>query len=216
MSRSETAADAPLGDGETGGVTMKHRSNRELFAYWNERRGARLAPERTDIDPAAIRHVLGDTFVLAANGFGGYPFRLAGTRLCALFGRELKGECFVALWDRDDQPIVRELVGTIVEEQTAVVASVTGKTADGALQSVTLELLLLPLAHRSCADARVLGALAPMTAPYWLGAKTMRPLTLCMFRYIGAGLGSVTFPRLTAGGGRRRHGLTVYEGGRRD
>ena len=43
---------------------MKHPSNRELFDYWNERRGERLAPERADIEPAAIRHVLGDTFVL--------------------------------------------------------------------------------------------------------------------------------------------------------
>jgi hypothetical protein len=195
---------------------MKHRSNRELFAYWNERRGVRLAPERTDIDPAAIRHVLGDTFVLAANGFGGYPFRLAGTRLCALFGRELKGECFVALWDRDGQPVVRELVGAVVEEKTAVVASVTGKTGDDALQAANLELLLLPLAHRSCADARVLGALAPMTVPYWLGAKAMRPLTLGMFRHVGPALGAVTFPCLRAVGGRRRHRLTVYEGGRRD
>ena len=42
---------------------MKHPSNRELFDYWNERRGERLAPERADIEPAAIRHVLGDTFV---------------------------------------------------------------------------------------------------------------------------------------------------------
>ena len=45
---------------------MKHPSNRELFEYWNERRGTRLAPERADIDPAAIRKVLGDTFVLEA------------------------------------------------------------------------------------------------------------------------------------------------------
>ena len=42
---------------------MKHPSNRELFDYWNERRGERLAPERADIEPAAIRQVLGDTFV---------------------------------------------------------------------------------------------------------------------------------------------------------
>ena len=32
----------------------------------------------------------------------------------------------------------------------------------------------------------MLGALAPMAAPYWLGAKAIGPLTLGMFRHIGA------------------------------
>ena len=31
-----------------------------------------------------------------------------------------------------------------------------------------------------------MGALAPMAAPYWLGAKAVGPLTLGMFRHIGA------------------------------
>ena len=53
---------------------MKHPSNRELFNYWNERRGPRLAPERADIEPSAIRHVLGDTFVLEASGMENTSF----------------------------------------------------------------------------------------------------------------------------------------------
>jgi hypothetical protein len=38
---------------------------------------------------------------------------------------------------------------------------------------VTLE-LLIALACQSRADARMLGALAPMATPYWLGAKVDR------------------------------------------
>ena len=30
---------------------MKHPSNRELFAYWNEKRGPRPAPDRAEIEP---------------------------------------------------------------------------------------------------------------------------------------------------------------------
>jgi hypothetical protein len=195
---------------------MKHPANRELFAYWNAQRGARPAPERTEIDPTAIRHVLGDTFVLAWAGFGHYPFRLAGTRLCAMFGRELKGENLVALWDECGQAALRELIAVVIEEKAAVVASISGATKDDTFQTVKFELLLLPLAHRSRADARVLGALAPLTAPYWLGAKAMRPLTLGMYRHIDPDIDAVAFPRLTAGAGRQRRGLVVYEGGRRD
>ena len=44
---------------------MKHPSIRQLFDYWNERRGRRLAPEREDIEPHAIRGVLADSFILS-------------------------------------------------------------------------------------------------------------------------------------------------------
>ena len=108
---------------------MKHPSNRELHDYWNERRGSRLAPERADIEPSAIRQVLGDTFVLETDAMGHYPFRLAGTRLCALFGRELKSESFVKLWERSGQTAMRELLAVMMEEKTGVVASVTGSLA---------------------------------------------------------------------------------------
>ena len=135
---------------------MKHPANRELFEYWNERRGTRLAPDRADIDPAAIRKVLGDTFVLEANGIENHLFRLAGTRLCALFGRELKTESFIKLWQRSGQTAIRELVAVVTEEKVGIVASATGATSDDTLAPVQLELLLLPLAYQSRAEARVL------------------------------------------------------------
>lgn len=77
---------------------MKHAGSRELYAYWDEKRGKRAAPERAEIEPGAIRNVLSDAFILALDGGAGHPFRLAGTRVCALFGRELKSEPFIGLW----------------------------------------------------------------------------------------------------------------------
>jgi hypothetical protein len=191
---------------------MKHPSNRELFAYWNERRGERLAPERADIEPAAIRHVLGDTFVIEMCGSESHLFRIAGTRLCALFGRELKAESFLQLWNRTGQTAIRELLAVVMDEKVGIVASATGSTADDILAPINLELLLLPLAFRSRSEARVMGALTPMAAPYWLGAKAIGPLTLGMFRHIGAA--ADTAPLFKAAAGRLRHGLTVYDGGR--
>ena len=195
---------------------MKHPSNRDLFAYWNERRGERSAPTRSDIEPSAIRQVLGDTFVLEADGPAQHPFRLAGTRLCALFGRELKGESFVKLWERSGQGAVRELFAVVMEEQVGIIAHVTGATADDRLLPVNLELLLLPLACQAHAEARVLGAMAPVAAPYWLGAKAVGPLKLGMFRHVGPAVDVTAPPRLRAAAGRLRHGLTVYDGGRVD
>ena len=195
---------------------MKHPANRDLFAYWNERRGDRLAPERADIEPSAIRHVLGDTFVLAADGITHYPFRLAGTRICALLGRELKSESFIKLWERTGQTAMRELLAVVMEEKSGVVASVTASTADDSVLTVNLEMLLLPLSHEARSEARVLGALAPMTAPYWLGVKAIGPLKLGMLRHIGGTVEAMPIPRFAAAAGRLRRGLVVYQGGRRD
>jgi hypothetical protein len=58
--------------------------------------------------------------------------------------------------------------------------------------------------------------MSPMTAPYWLGAKSIGPLTLGMFRHVGPAVEQVAPPRIVAAAGRIRHGLTVYEGGRPD
>jgi hypothetical protein len=195
---------------------MKHSSSRDLFAYWNKQRGERLAPARTDIEPGAIRQVLGDTFVLEGDGLSLHRFRLAGTRLCALFGRELKGESFVKLWERSGQAGLCELIAVVMEEQVGIVAQVTGTTADDRLLPVNLELLLLPLACQIRAEARVLGAMAPIAAPYWLGAKPIGPLTMGNFRHVGPALETAAPPRLRATTGRLRHGLTVYDGGRVD
>jgi hypothetical protein len=195
---------------------MKHRSNSDLFAYWNERRGERPAPSRADIEPSAIRQVLGDTFVLQVDGTDRYPFRLAGTRLCALFGRELKTESFVELWQPAGQMAMRELIAALIEEQVGMIAQVTGAPVNDRLLPINLELLLLPLARPTPAEGRILGSMAPMAVPYWLGAKPIGPLTLGTFRHLGPSAETPAAPRVLAAPGRLRHGLTVYDGGRVD
>ncbi|MEJ1934798.1 PAS domain-containing protein, partial [Nostoc sp. NIES-2111] len=70
---------------------MKHPASRTLFSYWDTLRGERTAPERSELDPGAIRNILADTFILEVDAGQTFPFRLAGTRVCALYGRDLKG-----------------------------------------------------------------------------------------------------------------------------
>lgn len=194
---------------------MKHPSTRAVYAYWEERRGTRPAPERADIDPAAIRSALGDTIMLAADFVDQLRFRLAGTRVCALFAREIKGEVFAALWSEQSRSSIEDLLAIIGDENVGAVAGLAGRTADG--EQVDLELLLLPLAHSGHARIRALGVLAPtVTPPYWLGEKPLTELTLGTLRHVGAEVESGGGRRfVVASGGRRvRHGFTVYSGGR--
>ncbi len=188
---------------------MKHAASQELYAYWEERRGKRSAPERADIEPGAIRQVLSDAFILALDSGAGHPFRLAGTRVCALFGRELKGESFIGLWAAASQPIVSDLLAILIDERVGTVAGVTAHSADG--DPIDLELLLLPLGASRPSLARTIGILVPLRVQQWLGSSPVGALTLGSRRHIGASLETRLLPRFMAP--RRRH-LTVYEGGR--
>jgi hypothetical protein len=192
---------------------MKHPSTRTVYDYWNEKRGDRPAPARTDIDPAAIRHALGDTFMLAADFVDQLRFRLAGTRVCALFCREVKGEEFATLWNETSKKQIADLLSVVKDEEIGAVAGVTGHAADGA--TVDLEFLILPLAHIGHARVRALGVLTPLTAPYWLGEKPIAELEIGALRHIGADIDVPTAPDLNRAveAVRLRHGFVVYSGG---
>jgi len=193
---------------------MKHSSSRELFAYWDRQRGNRAAPERVDIEPAAIRRVLGDTFILGADVGIEHRFRLAGTRVCALFGRELKNEPFVTLFEQPHQSSVRELVAIVAEETVGVIAGIHGRTTEGF--ATELELLLLPLCHRGNINRRMVGILAPSEVPFWLGSSQLGPIALGSLRHIGPSIETVAAPRFaaTARPEQLRQGFVVYDGGR--
>lgn len=193
---------------------MKHPSTRRLFDYWTERRGDRPAPERFDIDPAAIRHALGDTFMLAADFVDQLRFRLAGTRVCALFCREIKGEVFSEIWGETSREAIDDLTQAVTAENDGFVAGVAGRTEDG--HELGLEMLLLPLAHSGHARIRALGVLAPFEPPYWLGEKPLAELDVRTLRHVGAGADSIVAPYFKHAPEHFsvRHGFVVYSGGR--
>ena len=190
---------------------MKHSSTRELYAYWNTQRSDKPAPHRADIDPAAIRHSLSDVFILAADFVEEQRFRLAGTRVCALFARELKGESFASLWTEKSKDHLRALLENVTEDNAAIVAGVVGRNDDG--NPLDLELLLLPLMHQGHARVRAIGVLAATELPFWLGARPVKDLVLGTVRHLGGELDSK--PRRFAAhlGGQLRRGFMVYQGG---
>jgi hypothetical protein len=193
---------------------MKHPFNQQLFSYWMEKRGERDAPERGDIEPGAIRGMLGDSFILAYEAEMGASFRVAGTRLCALFGREQRGQLFETLWDAESAPQIRNLVAIVAEEGIGIAAGATARAAEDS--QCNFELLLLPLSHRGTMGVRMLGILAPLMRPYWLGIWPAQTLRLGVFQFVGQpsvdslAIG-IESPRAGIGG---RRALTVIEGGR--
>ena len=155
---------------------MKHPANREFFAYWDARRGDARAPDRSDIDPNAVRELLGDIFVLSCEA--GYPFRVAGTRVCALFGRDMKDTSFPALFAAGSRHEMEEIIGAVADEMLPAIAGLTATSRRG--EVTRLELLLLPFNTRAHAPLSLTGLLAPFeTRP-----GILSELTLTSWRYI--------------------------------
>lgn len=203
---------------------MKAAATRDLFGYWNRLRGARAAPERSDVEPAQIRAILADTFILEADPAAGFPFRLSGSRVCAITGQEMKGERFLELWRDPDAATLRGALTTVSDDAAVAVVGAHGATELG--RRVDLELGLLPLRHRGRTHARVLGSLAAVETPYWLGSCPVTQFELTSLRMIWPSgrrrtlappMETPTAPPPPAGlsGAARRIGrFLVFDGGR--
>ena len=162
---------------------MRQAATQELYSYWNQLRGARLSPERDEIDPTAIRHILADTMILEVDQRGQFPVRISGTRLNALFMDEQKGRPFVELFAPEDHAAAAQMIEAVIEGVRPVVAGLAAGPADE--RPIHLELLLLPLRHHGKTHARVLGMLTPAALPAWLGLRPAEELNLVAMRFIG-------------------------------
>jgi hypothetical protein len=138
---------------------MKHPSSRAFFAYWDKKRGTARAPDRSDVDPAAVRELLGDIFVLSCEPKTGFPFRVAGTRVCALAGIDLKDQSFIALFTEASRGEIEEITTIVADETLGAIAGLTALRVDGS--KAHLELLLLPFNARPHTPVSVTGVLAP-------------------------------------------------------
>ncbi len=157
---------------------MKHPSTREFFAYWDEKRGGARAPDRSEIEPGAVRELLGDIFVLSYDATSGHPFRVAGTRVCALLGCDLKDRSFSALFAPDTRREIEDIITVVSEEMLAAVAGVTATSEDGS--PAHLELLLLPFNTRAHAPISLTGLLAPFDNDH----SRLRDFRLTSYRYL--------------------------------
>jgi hypothetical protein len=157
---------------------MKHPSSREFFAYWDAKRGDARAPDRSEIEPSAVRDLLGDIFVLSYDNNTGYPFRVAGTRVSALLGRDLKDTSFSALFTAESRREIEDVITYVAEEMLPAIAGITATGRDGT--TAHLELLLLPFNNRAHAPITLTGLLAPFEGD--LG--TLSDFKLTSWRYL--------------------------------
>ncbi len=135
---------------------MKHIVSRQLYAYWNRRRGSQLAPDRSSIEPYDLGPMLVDTFLLDLKGKDGTKFRFCGSSIAMRYGRDLAEEDFLALWNENDRQSLAHHLTLMSKEAVAMTAGVVAETAGGGF--ITFELVLLPLSSSRGFD-RAIGSL---------------------------------------------------------
>ncbi|MGL4489771.1 MAG: PAS domain-containing protein [Rhizobiaceae bacterium] len=146
---------------------MEHRGISELFLYWNRLRDDRVAPTRREIEPMDIRSFLADTFILENGMREDATFRLAGTRVCSVFGRELKNFTFYSIFNQADLSIVKRLVQSCFKDKSISVISFEGTSKSK--RTLMFDCIILPLDGENESD-RIFGAIFARDKPFWLGA----------------------------------------------
>ncbi|AZO58055.1 MAG: PAS domain-containing protein [Mesorhizobium sp.] len=160
---------------------MNQNGSIALFQYWNRLRDGRPAPKRSEVEPADIKTLLADTFILERDTRAEAVFRLAGTRLCAYYGRELKGFSFPSLWREKDQRLMSRLIHGVFDQKSVLLLTYEGFSRNG--RSSKFELLALPL-DGGVESPRCLGIVSAADRPFWLGADPLADALIDAIRVI--------------------------------
>ncbi|MEK4035014.1 PAS domain-containing protein [Methylocystis sp. IM3] len=184
---------------------MKQQVSKELHDYWRSLKGARLAPERNDIEFGAIRRLLANVFILQIDCSGRFPLKMCGTRINALWLDEQKERSFQELWDERNRAAIASTLSAVTDEARPVV--IGARNGAGDRPRLDLEILLLPLRHFGRTHSLVLGSFALANEPDWLGRMPVGPLQIQSLRVLGSGETSLKLPA-------RRPRLVLHEGGK--
>lgn len=162
---------------------MQTKAVTALYDYWTRQRGERAVPLRSAIEPADIASTLPDVFILEHSRLHDPHFRLAGTRICAQFGRELKGTGFDMLFAPDLRTRIARITENVMAHSAPAVMQI--QLVDGTLETTEAEIVLLPLATKGRTADRIIGAFAPLPG---------QNQPLAAFRYATLGSLSVIDP----------------------
>ena len=153
---------------------MRHDKTKEMLDYWMSLfqiagngpvpKRPFIWPDRSDVSPHDCPHLLADMFVLERIGSRNH-YRLAGTHLCNIYGRELKNEPFSWPYDGVDERTVDNWTNNIGGDGHLVLMSSTGLDLGG--KTVAMETLLMPLFLNGAQGKRTLGITTIIGEPRW-------------------------------------------------
>lgn len=160
---------------------MKTQGTIDLFMYWNRIRGDLLTPPRSKVEPSDIRGVLPYTFILQNSDINKISFRLAGTRLCALSGGELRHKAFDTVFNERDHLLIGKLVESCRRDKLVVSLSLEGVTLRR--RKFAFDMVLLPLAQEE-GHGLILGCIQSESFGQWLGRDHIDNFSVTSLRMV--------------------------------
>jgi hypothetical protein len=159
-----------------------HPGTRALFRYWESMRGEESAPSRRRLDLDSIRPLVPSLFILERRPVKGYVWRLAGTKLCQLWRRELTGTAVLAGWDAFERHTTERLLDGVVLWHQPFVLKLRLFSSLG--HDIGAEMIGLPLRSLNGKDIHVFGAIMPFRDAEPLGYDSIGVIELATARVI--------------------------------
>ena len=135
-----------------------HPGSRRLFSHWETLRAERAYPTREEFTFDAVKDLMPDMIVLDRDYLrNSYKFRLAGTRVCRLFGETLTGKDVLFGWDHFESDVIAKHLGLALSEYQPALIRMRLKTDTG--QVVAGELIALPVQTRGSNRIQLMGGI---------------------------------------------------------
>ncbi|WP_162914260.1 PAS domain-containing protein [Taklimakanibacter lacteus] len=142
-----------------------HPGSRALFRYWEAVRGEMSAPPRDWLDLQKIRMLVPYLFMIERRPDQAYAWRLAGTRVCGLWGKELTGRPAFAEGDRFERQSISRLLDGVVDAHQPFVLRFRLNSESGL--GVAAELVATPLRARQGHTTFAFGVIMPFREVTW-------------------------------------------------
>ncbi len=161
---------------------MRHKTTQAIFDYWDNLRHEREAPLRSEIEPSDIRSSLPDLFIIEHGSDGSLNFRLAGTRICLLLGREVTRQSFSSLWAEESVATSQKVGYAVLAKKCPAILTLNGQTTEG--QTMAVEMLLLPVYSREDHCDRIFGSMVGLSRDVTIGTG-LAQLSIDELNFIG-------------------------------
>lgn len=130
----------------------------QVEAYWEALRGARLMPNRADINPRGIEQALEFTFIVERIAPGIARLRIAGSHLSDLMGMEVRGMPLTSFMNASSRRQVSDILEEVFEIPATCTLHLTSERGPG-MPALEARMLLMPLKSDMGDVSRILGVL---------------------------------------------------------
>lgn len=191
-----------------------HPGSRALFRYWEAVRGEMSAPPRDWLDLQKIRMLVPYLFMIERKEGQGYVWRLAGTRVCELWGMELTGKPALAQGERFERETVNRLLDGVIDTHQPFVLRFRLNSSSGL--NIAAEFVGLPLRARHGEATYVFGVIMPFREVSWPRNDRVTTFELSAARTIWTEPvpGAKELPLSRAPSANSQHAFQIINGGR--